>query len=156
MESEGIPAKTCQNMVVTEDNQDLYPDNTVDDFIGWQMCSSKACSAGQYYDLAEGACTSCPVGRFASGTGERTECTQCEPGFHASYEGSTVCASCSTDSYADQHGMANCEQCPLNTNRLTYMAQVSGQPNVNLSNGISQRRPVKARLWPLDRRFHES
>lgn len=86
-------------------------------------CSSGECTAGSYYSSSEGACTLCPIGRFASSTGSRSECTECAKGTHAGTEGMASCLACGTESYADYVGAESCDACPQRTTRIFAMLE---------------------------------
>lgn len=105
---------------------------------GLPLCST--CSSGKFLSVVNGACTSCPSGRYTSQPIESnsnvclkcragqiapqtgaTACTKCETGKSQMLTGQVLCTDCPTGLFQDSLGSTSCKACPVGyTSRSTF------------------------------------
>jgi hypothetical protein len=73
----------------------------------------KACPSGKFQPtLSFGACSVCPLGMHANGSG-LTHCTDCQPGQYAANSVVTLCPDCPAGKYSASRNAMKCTECEL-------------------------------------------
>ena len=75
------------------------------------------CTIGKYSDIYgayDDNCKLCSIGRFSTRTGliSNEECTLCDVGKKAGFNGSTSCTVCERNTYQNEKGQSQCKLCP--------------------------------------------